>query len=247
MRTDAGLFMNTERNAMLRLWDAPLNDQEVSVREVGVNPSLVRAVNVAFAVGLMVLTLPVLLLAMLAVRLTSSGPVIYRQVRVGMDRRTRGNQPECRRGEDIGGRPFTIYKLRTMVVDAEQGTGAVWATSNDPRITPVGKFLRATRIDELPQLWNVLRGDMNLVGPRPERPSIVLLLKEEVDGYALRHRVRPGITGLAQVSQAYDSNVDDVRRKVSYDLTYLNQRTLSTDIRILARTVPVILKRFGAN
>lgn len=247
MRTDTGLLMNTERNAMLRLWDAPFIDQDVSVREVGVNPDLVRAANVAFAGALMVLTLPVLLLAMLAVRLTSRGPVIYRQVRVGLDRRTRGNQSECRRGENIGGRPFTIYKLRTMVVDAEQGTGAVWATSNDPRITPVGSFLRATRIDELPQLWNVLRGDMNLVGPRPERPSIVMMLKDEVDGYTLRHRVRPGITGLAQVSQAYDSNVDDVRRKVSFDLTYLNQRALSTDIKILARTVPVILKRFGAN
>lgn len=232
---------------MLRLWDAPQNEQDVSVREVGVNPGLLRAVNVSAAVGLMVLTAPVLLAAMLAVRLSSRGPVIYRQVRVGMDRRTRGDQPDCRRGEDIGGRPFTIYKLRTMVIDAEQGTGAVWASSNDPRITPVGKFLRATRIDELPQLWNVLTGDMNLVGPRPERPSIVLMLKDEVDGYTLRHRVRPGITGLAQVSQAYDSNVDDVRRKVSYDLTYLSQRTVGTDMRILARTVPVILKRFGAN
>jgi lipopolysaccharide/colanic/teichoic acid biosynthesis glycosyltransferase len=199
------------------------------------------------AVTLMILTLPVLLVAMLAVRLTSRGPVIYRQVRVGLNRRTRGNIPDCRRAEDIGGQPFTIYKLRTMVVDAEQGTGAVWATCNDPRITPVGKFLRATRIDELPQLWNVLCGDMNLVGPRPERPSIVLQLKDEVDGYTLRHRVRPGITGLAQVSQAYDSCVDDVRQKVNYDLTYLNQRNLRTDMEILAKTVPVILRRFGAN
>ncbi|QJR36765.1 sugar transferase [Gemmatimonas groenlandica] len=222
-------------------------EKDVAAREVGVNPALLRAVNVVAAGGLMVLSLPVLLVAMLAVRLTSQGPVIYRQVRVGMDRRSCGDYPECRRSDDIGGRPFTIYKLRSMVANAEQGTGAVWATANDPRITPVGKILRSSRIDELPQLWNVLRGDMNLVGPRPERPSIVRLLKDEVHGYTLRHRARPGITGLAQVSQAYDSNVDDVRRKLSYDLTYLQQRRLRTDMHILARTVPVILKRFGAN
>ncbi len=238
--------MSTKRNAVPRIRKRWF-DQDVAAREVGVNPALLRAVNVVGAVGLMVLSLPVLLMAMLAVRLTSQGPVIYRQVRVGMDRRSCGDHPECRRGDDIGGRPFTIYKLRSMVVNAEQGTGAVWATANDPRITPVGKILRASRIDELPQLWNVVRGDMNLVGPRPERPSIVRLLKDEVHGYTLRHRARPGITGLAQVSLAYDSTVDDVRRKLSYDLTYLQQRRLRTDMHILARTVPVILKRFGAN
>jgi lipopolysaccharide/colanic/teichoic acid biosynthesis glycosyltransferase len=236
---------------MSRIWKTWFGQdvaaRDVAAREVGVNPDLLRAVNVMGAVGLMVLSLPVLLVAMLAVRLTSQGPVIYRQLRVGMDRRSCGNHPECRRGDDIGGRPFTIYKLRSMVVNAEQGTGAVWATTNDPRITPVGKILRSSRIDELPQLWNVLRGDMNLVGPRPERPSIVRLLRDEVHGYTLRHRARPGITGLAQVSQAYDSSVDDVRRKLSYDLTYLKQRGLRTDIHILARTVPVVLKRFGAN
>lgn len=233
---------------MLRLWDTPIDkDDVVSVKEAGVNPEVVRIANVAMAAILLMLSLPVLLLAMLAVRLTSRGPVIYRQERVGLDRRTRGRLAHCRRDRDYGGRPFTIYKLRTMSVDAESSGQAVWATSNDPRVTPVGRFLRATRIDELPQLFNVLRGDMNLVGPRPERPSIVLMLREEVHGYALRHRVRPGITGLAQVSQAYDSNVDDVRRKVSYDLIYLNERTLRTDMTILARTVPVILRRFGAN
>jgi lipopolysaccharide/colanic/teichoic acid biosynthesis glycosyltransferase len=230
----------------MRLWEAT-NELEPIVREEGEHPELCRAMNVVAAGLLMVLTLPVLLAAMLAVRLTSRGPVIYRQVRVGLDRRGRANDADCRRGEDLGGRPFTIYKLRTMVVDAEAGTGAVWATSNDPRVTPVGRFLRATRIDELPQLWNVLRGDMNLVGPRPERPQIVLQLRDQVFGYQRRHRVRPGITGLAQVSQAYDASLDDVRNKISYDIAYLNQRSVVTDARILARTVPVVLRRIGAN
>lgn len=237
----------SEGEAMLRIWETPDDDECESVREEGVNPGLLRGVNVLMAALLMVLSLPVLLLAMLAVRLTSRGPVIYQQVRVGLDRRSRSDMALCRRASDCGGRPFSIYKLRTMVVDAEANGRAVWATRNDPRITPVGKFLRTTRIDELPQFYNVLRGDMNLVGPRPERPSIVLELKKEVHGYTRRHRVRPGITGLAQVSQAYDANVDDVRRKVGYDLMYLNERTLRNDMTILARTVPVILRRFGAN
>ena len=231
---------------MLRLWDS-FNGFEMTAREAGTDPELLRAANVAAAVGLMVATLPVLLAAMLAVRLTSRGPVIYRQTRVGLDRRARDGQADCRRADDLGGQPFTIYKLRTMVVDAEQGSGAVWATKNDPRVTTVGRFLRATRIDELPQLWNVLRGDMNLVGPRPERPQIVQRLKREVLGYSMRHRVRPGITGLAQVSQHYDESIDDVRRKVDYDIAYMRARTLRTDMQILARTVPVVLRRLGAN
>lgn len=230
----------------MRLWDAT-NEYESMVQEAGNQPELCRVVNVAMAAVLLVLTLPVLLAAMLAVRLTSKGPVIYRQTRVGLDRRGREDDADCRRAEDLGGRPFTIYKLRTMVVDAELGTGAVWATRNDPRVTPVGRFLRATRIDELPQLWNVLRGDMNLVGPRPERPQMVRQLKDQVFGYQRRHRVRPGITGLAQVSQHYDESLDDVRRKVRYDFAYLTQRSVGTDMRILARTVPVVLRRIGAN
>lgn len=230
----------------MRLWEAT-NELEPVVREVGDKPELLRAVNVATAAVLLVATLPVLLAAMLAVRLTSRGPVIYRQTRVGLDRRGRADDTDCRRAEDYGGRPFTIFKLRTMVVDAEAGTGPVWAEANDPRVTPVGRFLRATRIDELPQLWNVIRGDMNLVGPRPERPQLVLKLSREVVGYRRRHQVRPGITGLAQVSQHYDQSLDDVRSKVRYDIAYLNQRSVVTDARILARTVPVVLRRIGAN
>ncbi|MBL0940928.1 MAG: sugar transferase [Gemmatimonadaceae bacterium] len=228
--------------AMLRLWESSVNELDPTPMEAGVDPELVRAANVLMALVLLLLTMPFLLLAMLAVRLTSRGPVIYRQVRVGMDRRNRDDIPRGRRGEDLGGRPFTIFKLRTMHVGAEQEGQPVWATPDDPRVTPVGRFLRDTRIDELPQLFNVLRGDMNLVGPRPERPQIVLQLKDQVDNYQLRHRVRPGITGLAQVSQPYDASVDDVRRKVEYDLQYLARRTVANDLRILAMTVPTVLR-----
>lgn len=231
---------------MKRVWEEA-SDFALCEYEAGQHPRLLRVVNIMGALLLIVLTLPVLMVAMLAVRLTSRGPVIYRQTRVGIDRRAHRVPAKCRRGEDLGGRLFTIYKLRTMVVDAEQGTGAVWATRSDPRVTPVGRLLRATRIDEVPQLWNVLRGDMNLVGPRPERPQIVRQLKLQVSGYQRRHRVRPGITGLAQVSQHYDESLDDVRRKVRYDIDYLRRRSVATDVRILARTVPVVLRRIGAN
>lgn len=227
---------------MLRLWESSVNEQDPTPMEAGVDPELVRAANVLMALMLLLLTLPFLLLAMLAVRLTSRGPVIYRQVRVGMDRRNRDDIPRGRRGEDLGGRPFTILKLRTMHVDAERAGEAVWATPNDPRVTRVGRFLRRARIDELPQLVNVLRGDMNLVGPRPERPQIVRELMTQVDNYQLRHRVRPGITGLAQVSQPYDASVEDVRRKVAYDLEYLSRRTVAKDLRIMAMTVPTVLR-----
>jgi lipopolysaccharide/colanic/teichoic acid biosynthesis glycosyltransferase len=206
-----------------------------------------RAFHVTVASLMLLCAAPVILVAALAIRLTSPGPVIYRQVRVGLDRRRREHALDwCRRGDDLGGQPFTIYKLRTMRADAEAVTGPVWASPDDPRVTPVGRFLRATRIDELPQLVNVIRGDMNLVGPRPERPSIVLRLRDEVPGYALRHRCRPGITGLAQVSQHYDQSVDDVVNKVRYDLVYQRRRGLWTDLAILLRTVPVVLKRQGA-
>ena len=130
--------------------------------------------------------------------------------------------------------------------DAEKN-GAVWATKNDPRITPIGRVLRKTRLDELPQLFNVLRGDMNIVGPRPERPSIFLRLSQDIPEYRMRQRAKPGITGLAQISQAYDSCLDDVRNKVRYDLEYISRQSLAEDLRIMIKTVPVMLLRRGAN
>lgn len=206
-----------------------------------------RLVNLLLATLLLVVAAPLMLLVALAVRLTSPGPVIYRQVRVGLDRRSRpdGEAPEDRRGDDYGGRPFTIYKFRSMRVDAERDGKAVWATRNDPRVTPVGRVLRATRLDELPQLFNVIRGDMNLVGPRPERPTLVMELREHIHEYAARHRVKPGLTGWAQVNRAYDETLDDVRQKVHYDLEYVRRQSLWKDLMILARTIPVVLFRKG--
>jgi lipopolysaccharide/colanic/teichoic acid biosynthesis glycosyltransferase len=132
-----------------------------------------------------------------------------------------------------------------MFVDAETKTGAVWATKGDPRITPIGQFLRKCRIDELPQLINVIRGEMNIVGPRPERPSIFARLREDIAEYPLRQRAKPGITGWAQINQSYDSCLDDVRSKVRYDLEYLERQSIAEDLRIMVKTVPVMLFRKG--
>ena len=207
-----------------------------------------RILNLTLALILLVLASPLMILVALAVALTSPGPVIYRQVRVGLDRRGRSEDDASdldRRGDDYGGRPFTIYKFRSMRVDAERDGRAVWATRNDPRVTPVGRVLRATRLDELPQLFNVIRGDMNLVGPRPERPTLVMELREHIHEYAARHRVKPGLTGWAQVNRSYDETLDDVRQKVHYDLEYVQRQSLWKDLAILARTIPVVLFRKG--
>jgi len=205
-----------------------------------------RVFNATLACILIVIAAPVMLLTALVIRLTSRGPVLYTQTRVGIDRRwTRTRALNERRQENLGGSPFTIYKFRSMRVDAEVNGQAVWATQNDDRVTAVGKLLRKTRIDELPQLFNVLVGDMNIVGPRPERPSIFVRLREQITEYPVRQRVRPGITGLAQVSNPYDTCLDDVRKKVSFDIEYMKRQSLSEDIRIMARTVPVMLFRIG--
>jgi len=205
-----------------------------------------RVVNVVLALALIVLASPLFVIVALLVKLTSPGPVIYTQTRVGLDRRRRGDDASLdRRGRDVGGRPFTIYKFRSMRTDAEADGRAVWATQGDPRVTPVGRVLRATRLDELPQLFNVLRGDMNLVGPRPERPDLVVELRTHIAEYQARHRVKPGLTGWAQVNRAYDATIDDVRQKVHYDLEYVRRQSLWKDLRILARTIPVVLFRKG--
>lgn len=210
-----------------------------------------RVANVIIASVALVIAAPFLLVVAAIIKCTSRGPILYRQTRVGLDRRTRHWSQNYtlydRRLRDVGGRAFTIYKFRTMCVDAEAGVGAVWATQRDPRVTPVGRFLRKTRIDEIPQLWNVIRGDMNIVGPRPERPRLVAQLREHIAEYPLRHRARPGITGWAQINQAYDGSMEDVRRKVRYDLQYLERQSLTEDLLIMVRTIPVILMRRGAN
>lgn len=202
-------------------------------------------------------------LTAIAVRLTSPGPVIFRQTRVGLNQRSRRRdrrnrisrsltegrerrQSESDRRRTYGfGKPFTIYKFRTMRTDAEKD-GARFAVANDPRVTPIGGFLRKTRLDEVPQLWNVLRGEMSLVGPRPERPEFIEKLSVEVPNYLHRLGLKPGLTGLAQVINGYDNDLDGFRRKVSLDLLYLQNCCLWNDLKILLRTVRVVLTGSGA-
>jgi lipopolysaccharide/colanic/teichoic acid biosynthesis glycosyltransferase len=204
-----------------------------------------RALNVFVASVALILMAPVFVLVALAVALTSRGPVMYSQIRVGMDRRWRYARAYNRRGYDHGGKLFKMYKFRTMRVDAEPDGRAVWASKRDPRVTLIGRFLRTTRLDELPQLWNVIRGDMNIVGPRPERPSIFAELRKDIPEYPLRQRVMPGITGWAQINRSYDACIDDVRQKVRLDLEYVRRQGVFEDLRIMSMTLPVMLFRRG--
>jgi len=205
-----------------------------------------RLVNIVVALVGIVLTAPVMLVVAALVKLTSPGPVLYRQPRVGLDRRGAMGDGNHRRAVDQGGRPFTIYKFRTMYVNNGNGSPQVWATRNDPRVTPLGRVLRQYRLDELPQLFNVLLGEMNVVGPRPEQPAIFARLREQIPHYQERQRVRPGITGWAQINQRYDTSIADVHRKVAFDLEYVARESVFEDLRIMARTVPVVLLRRGA-
>ncbi len=231
-----------QRPTYLRIVDSESTDAGIQVRDA----KLRRALNVSVALLGILLTFPVWVIIAILIRITSRGPVIHAQVRVGLDSRATGNSAhDPRRRHDIGGRPFTMYKFRTMHVGAENHSGAVWATANDPRVTGIGRILRQYRLDELPQLINVLKGDMNIVGPRPERPTIFASLSESVPNYRLRQRARPGITGLAQIRQQYDSCVDDVKRKVEFDLEYIRAPSFWRDLRIMLETIPVILLRRG--
>ena len=208
---------------------------------------LQRVVNVVLAITGLTVAAPIMLVFAVLVRLSSPGPIFYRQARVGLDRRRSGRaaHPYDRRTRDLGGGPFMILKFRTMCVGAEKPNGAVWASKGDARVTPIGRIMRKYRIDELPQLINVIHGEMSIVGPRPERPSIFSRLSDDIAEYPLRQRARPGITGWAQVNQAYDTSIDDVRSKVRYDLEYLERQGVTEDLRIMARTVPVMLFKRG--
>jgi lipopolysaccharide/colanic/teichoic acid biosynthesis glycosyltransferase len=204
-----------------------------------------RLLNVAVAAAGLVLAAPLMLVIAALIKLTSRGPVLFTQTRVGLDRRALSNAGgNTRRHLDVGGRPFTMYKFRTMR-PADSRDKQVWAQPDDARVTPVGRVLRKFRLDELPQLFNVLRGDMNIVGPRPEQPTIFVYLREQIEGYQRRQRVRPGITGWAQINQGYDTSVEDVRRKVRYDLDYIRRQSALEDLRIMARTLPVMVMRRG--
>jgi sugar transferase (PEP-CTERM system associated) len=188
-----------------------------------------RVLNAALAaIGLVVFS-PIMLLTALAVKVSSPGPVLYRQVRVGLD-----------------GAPFTLYKFRSMRVDAEAATGAVWAQKDDPRVTPVGRVIRRIRFDELPQLYNVLKGQMSVVGPRPERPEFVKALNEQIPYYRQRHCVRPGITGWAQINYKYGDTLEDTITKLEYDLYYIKNMSLALDNYIIFHTLKAMLLTRGA-
>src|SRR6058998_1922571 len=204
-----------------------------------------RLLNVVIAMVGLVVALPLMVVIAVLIKLTSRGPVLFAQERIGLDRRALGKPTgNSRRHSDYGGLTFVMYKFRTMRANGETAP-QVWAQRDDPRVTAVGRVLRKLRLDELPQLWNVLMGDMNVVGPRPEQPSIFVYLREQIEGYQRRQRVRPGITGWAQVNQGYDTTVGDVRRKVGYDLEYIRRQSVFEDLRIMLRTAPVMLLRRG--
>lgn len=188
-----------------------------------------RASDVLLALVGLGLALPLILVVGAALRWSSSGPVLYSQKRVGKD-----------------GNPFIIHKFRSMRVDAEAQTGAVWATAGDPRVTKIGRFLRRTRLDELPQLWHVLTGDMSFVGPRPERPEFVADLTTQIPFYGQRHTVRPGLTGWAQIRHGYGASMADAQEKLQFDLFYIKNMSFAFDVFIVLETVKTILMRRGS-
>ena len=221
--------LGTARDATAGPWWTDLSPdyepslpRDVSVTTSGVQEAMIRALDLVGAVGLLIVALPAILLSVVLIRLTSRGPVIYKQNRVGRK-----------------GKVFVLYKFRTMVRHAEQVWGLLPASEDDIRVTPVGRVLRRTRIDELPQLLNVLRGDMSLVGPRPENLYRVSLHKA-LQGARLA--VRPGLTGLAQVRSFYDLKPE---HKLKYDYLYIQKRSLRLNLYILAKTIPVVLKKTG--
>jgi exopolysaccharide biosynthesis polyprenyl glycosylphosphotransferase len=185
---------------------------------------------VSFSVSLagLVLCLPILPFLIIAVRLSSPGPIFFRQVRVG-----------------LRGKPFEVIKFRTMCHDAEKN-GAQWAKKNDSRVTRVGRLMRKTRLDEIPQLWNVLKGDMGFVGPRPERPEFVDWLSSEIPFYELRHIIRPGLTGWAQVRYGYGATLEETKHKLEYDLYYVKHMSVGLDLLVIFETVKTILLRRGS-
>src|SRR5208282_3892767 len=188
-----------------------------------------RLFSLAISLTGLIIAAPLIPFIILAVRLDSEGPAFYTQTRMGK-----------------GGRLFKVVKFRTMRVDAEFATGPQWAGDNDPRVTRVGRFLRTSRLDEIPQLWCVLKGDMAFVGPRPERPEFVEWLSKEIDFYFVRHMIRPGLTGWAQVKYKYGSTVEDAREKLQYDLFYMKNASIGLDLMIMFLTIKTVIWGKGA-
>jgi len=206
-----------------------LGDSDGVVRSSRTYDLFKQGFDVLGALALLIATAPLTIFAAMAIKITSPGPIIFRQ-----DRLTKG------------GKHFSLLKFRTMVANAETGTGAIWAQQNDPRVTRLGRFLRRTRIDELPQLFNVLSGDMSLIGPRPERPEFSDKLAEQFPSFNKRLEVKAGITGLAQVGSGYASCLSSYRKKLALDLLYIQNRCLLLDLKITLKTILVILTGSGA-
>jgi lipopolysaccharide/colanic/teichoic acid biosynthesis glycosyltransferase len=215
-----------------------------------------RALDIVFSVVALVFLSPLMLAAALAVKLTSPGPVIFSQERIGINRRSGDRRrsrrylgPERRsndrRKAENYGKPFKMYKFRSMVADAEKGS-PIWAKKNDSRITPVGALMRRTRIDELPQFVNVLKGEMSIVGPRPERAYFIAEIEKELPEFQQRLRTKPGITGLAQVEHGYANSVNEMHVKLDYDLQYIQDLKPQMELKILFKTVSVVFTGKGA-
>ncbi|MCE5249198.1 sugar transferase [bacterium] len=206
---------------MIRILSEPIPPWEKNVK---------RLMDICASLAVIILLFPVYMIIAAAIKLDSEGPAIYSQERIG-----------------YRGKRFNVWKFRSMVKDAEKLTGPVWADKNDTRITRVGRFIRKTRLDELPQVYNILKGDMSIVGPRPEREFFVEQLKKKIPYYALRLKVKPGLTGWAQIKHNYDRTLDDVREKLKYDLYYIENMSLSMDFKIIIATVFVVIGARGAH
>ena len=206
-----------------------------------------RSMDICGAMIGLTLSSILFLIVPILIKLDSPGPVFYVQKRIGLNRRRKERRQDFlkvkkerrnsdRRRINLYGKPFSLYKFRTMRDGAEKKSGPIWASPNDPRVTKVGKILRATNIDELPQLFNILKGDMSLVGPRPERPSFVSEFVKRIPDYSERLTVKPGLTGKAQVNCGSDYSFEDVKNKLKYDLDYVRDGSLTTDLGIIAKT-----------
>lgn len=207
----------------MQLYSVPLIDINTQIMPVWEQKAK-RIMDIIVALMILAVSSPIVLAASIAIKINSKGPIFYMQERCGLN-----------------GKLFRVVKFRSMYTDAETKTGPVWSQRNDPRVTSVGKFMRKVRIDEIPQMWNVLKGEMSLIGPRPERLFFVEKLSQEIPYYKRRLRVKPGVTGWAQVKHKYDENVEDVKEKVKYDLFYIENMSLRMDMKILFRTVLVVL------
>ena len=206
---------------MIRILAEPMPPWEKNVK---------RIIDIVVCLIVIILIFPLLLLIAAAIKLDSKGPVLYVQDRVGFRRQT-----------------FRLYKFRSMVANAEELSGPIWAHENDIRVTRIGRILRKTRFDEFPQLYNIIKGNMSLVGPRPERPFFVEKLKKKIPYYQLRLKIKPGLTGWAQIKHRYDRSLDDVREKLKYDLYYIENMSLNMDFKIILATIFVVLRRWGAH